>query len=193
MRIVGGMWRGRPIEAPKGSDQTRPTTDRTRESLASMILSERNLSLEDDTVLDAFAGSGAMAFELLSRGAKHATLVDVSRPAVRTIQQNARTLKAEALTCVIAADICRIAGTPALKGAPFDIVFLDPPYALAAEDVSKMVAQLIEAGQLAEDAIVVYERSADAAGLDVPALALAKTKKLGSTAVDLYRYGEQDG
>lgn len=193
MRIVGGMWRGRRIEAPKGMDQTRPTTDRARESIASMIYSERDLSLEGDTVLDAFAGSGAMAFELLSRGAAHATLVDVSRAAARAIQQNARALKADALTTAIVADISRIAGTPALKGAPFDIVFLDPPYAVAAEDVSKAVSALAEAGQLAQDAIVVYERAAEAPGLSVRALAPARTKKLGSTAVDLYRFGEAHG
>lgn len=193
MRIVAGIWRARRIEAPKGSDRTRPTTDRTRESVASMILSERCLSLADDTVLDAFAGSGAMAFELLSRGAAHATLVDSSRPAIRAIAQNARTLKAESLATIISADILRIAGTPALKGAPFDVVYLDPPYALDASDVSSMVDALIAANQLAEGGIVVYEHADGEPGLNVCALALAKSKKLGSTAVDLYRFGEVHG
>lgn len=193
MRIVAGIWRARRIEAPKGSDRTRPTTDRTRESVASMILSERDLSLADDTVLDAFAGSGAMAFELLSRGARHATLVDSSRPAIRVIAQNARTLKAESLTTVISGDILRIAGTAALKGAPFDVVYLDPPYALDASDVSSMVAVLIAANQLAEGGIVVYEHADGEPGLNVGALTLAKSKKLGSTAVDLYRFGEAHG
>lgn len=193
MRIVAGMWRGRRIEAPKGADQTRPTTDRTRESVASMIMSERGLSLEGDTVLDAFAGSGAMAFELLSRGARHATLVDSSRLAIRTISNNARALGAEGLATVISADISRIAGTPALKGAPFDVVFLDPPYALDARGVSGAVASLIAANQLAEGGIVVYERSYASPGLALGALTLAKSKKLGSTAVDLYRYGASHG
>lgn len=193
MRIVGGMWRGRHIETPKGMDQTRPTSDRNRESMASMIMSERDLSLEGDRVLDAFAGSGAMAFELLSRGAAHATLVDSSRPAMRAIQQNARELKAERLVTAITADVFRLVGTPALKGGPFDIVFLDPPYAYAAHDVSGLVAGLIASGQLADGGIVVYERAAQAPALDVAGLALAKTKKLGSTAVDLYRFGEAHG
>ena len=68
MRIVGGKWRGRRIEAPEGRGVTRPTTDRMRESIASMILSARGLDLSGESVLDAFAGSGAMGLELLSRG-----------------------------------------------------------------------------------------------------------------------------
>lgn len=193
MRIVGGIWRGRRIEAPKDSDRTRPTTDRTRESIASMILSERDLTLDGESVLDAFAGSGAMAFELLSRGAAHATLVDSSRPAIRVITQNARSLKAESIVFVLAGDVLRLAGTPALKGAPFDVVFLDPPYALRADDNSSLLSAMIASDQLAQGATVVYEHAAGESGLDVSALTLAKSKKLGSTAVDLYRFGEAHG
>ena len=68
MRIVGGKWKGRSIEAPQGRDVTRPTTDRAREQIASMVLSARGLDLSGDLVLDAFAGSGAMGLELFSRG-----------------------------------------------------------------------------------------------------------------------------
>ena len=193
MRIVAGIWRGRRIEAPKGSDHTRPTTDRTRESVASMIFSERDLSLEGDSVLDAFAGSGAMALELLSRGAAHATLVDSSRPAVNTIKQNVNALSAQGLTSVIAGDITRLAGTSALKGAPFDIVYLDPPYALSANDVSAMVEAIIGADQLSQGATVVYEYATGESPLNVSALTSVKTKKLGSTSVDLYRFGESHG
>ena len=67
MRIVGGKWKGRAIEAPDGKGTTRPTTDRTREAIASSILASRGLDLSESRVLDAFAGSGAMGFELLSR------------------------------------------------------------------------------------------------------------------------------
>ena len=155
MRIVGGIWRGRQIEAPRGSDQTRPTTDRTREAVASMILSDRYLTLDGESVLDAFAGSGAMAFELLSRGAAHATLVDSSRPAIRAITQNARTLKAENITSVVAGDVTRLAGTPALKGAPFDVVFLDPPY--ASRQVPQILTALLEKQLLGADARIVCE------------------------------------
>lgn len=193
MRIVAGIWRGRRIEAPKGSDTTRPTTDRTRESVASMIMSDRDLSLDGCSVLDAFAGSGAMGFELLSRGADHATFVDSSRPAIRVINQNANVLGAKNLVTVLAGDITRLAGTSALKGAPFDVIYLDPPYALSSEDVSALLSTLIASDQVAIGATVVYEYAAGESGLDVPELIAVKTKKLGSTAVDLYRFGEEHG
>ena len=90
MRIVGGKWRGRQIEAPEGRGVTRPTTDRMRESMASMILSARGLDLSGESVLDAFAGSGAMGLELLSRGAAHATFVDRDRGAVARLRRSAQ-------------------------------------------------------------------------------------------------------
>ena len=95
MRIVGGKWRGRRIEAPEGRGVTRPTTDRMRESIASMILSARGLDLSGESVLDAFAGSGAMGLELLSRGAAHATFVDRDRGAVARLRRSAQTLGAQ--------------------------------------------------------------------------------------------------
>ncbi|MFC2671225.1 RsmD family RNA methyltransferase, partial [Lancefieldella parvula] len=79
MRIVGGKWKGRAIEAPDGKGITRPTTDRTREAIASSILASRGLDISESRVLDAFAGSGAMGFELLSRGALYVTFVDKDR------------------------------------------------------------------------------------------------------------------
>ena len=192
MRIVGGEWRGRVLEAPKGNDTTRPTTDRTREAIASMVLNERGLSLEGCSVLDAFAGSGAMGLELLSRGAERVTFVDSSKAATRTVQRNVRMLKAEAKTTVIAGDSMRMAASPSLKGSPFDIVFLDPPYALDASLVSSLVTSLAKAGHLLAGASVVYEYALGGAGLQVLGLALVRSKKMGSTSVGLYRFGEAD-
>lgn len=77
-----------------------------------------------------------------------------------------------------------------LPGAPFGVVFLDPPYALDAGEVSRLVGLLASSGQLERGAIVVYERSSKAEGLDCPGLALAKTKTRGITAVDLHVYEE---
>ena len=78
MRIVGGKWRGLSVEAPEGRGTTRPTTDRNRERFASMILSAAGLDLSGVEVLDAFAGSGAMGFELVSRGAARAVSRDLA-------------------------------------------------------------------------------------------------------------------
>ena len=111
MRIVGGKWKGLAVEAPEGRGTTRPTTDRNRERIASMILSAAGLDLTGTRVLDAFAGSGAMGFELVSRGAASATFVDLDRRAVARIRRTAeRSLRADASEWrALAGDACSLA------------------------------------------------------------------------------------
>lgn len=185
MRIVGGKWRGRRIEAPEGRAVTRPTTDRMRESMASQILSACGLDLSGRSVLDAFAGSGAMGLELLSRGAARATFVDRDRRAVARLRRTAASLgAAEGEVAALAGDVFSLVSR-GLPGAPFDVVFLDPPYALSAERVSSLVDALARGGQLASGAVVVYEHAADAPGLDCDALGPARSRTHGITAVDL--------
>ncbi len=88
MRIVGGEWRGRPIDSPKGRDVSRPTTDRVREAIASMLESALPEGIEGSRVLDAFAGSGALGLEMLSRGAEHAVYFDLDRSAAALVKRN---------------------------------------------------------------------------------------------------------
>ena len=186
MRIVGGQWRGHPIEAPEGRDVTRPTTDRVREAMASMLLAARSLTLEGCRALDAYAGSGALGLELLSRGASWCTFVDVGRAAASRVRRNAQALGAAPATfAVVRGDVRRLAQAGRVAGAPFDLVLLDPPYATAATEVSALVADLARAGLLAPRALVLYERDAAAPGLDVAGLVVAKQKRYGKTAVDL--------
>jgi len=121
MRIIAGEWRGRPLIAPPGAS-TRPTADRVRETLFSMLASRLG-SFEDLRVADLFAGSGALGFEALSRGAAHATFVERDSKAVAAIRANAEKLGA--------ADRITIFSSSALalpRGGPFDLVFADPPY-----------------------------------------------------------------
>lgn len=79
MRIIGGEWRGRKIEEPRGRDVTRPTTDRVREACASMVMSAFDFDLDEVRVLDAFGGSGALGIEMLSRGARSLTTFEIDR------------------------------------------------------------------------------------------------------------------
>lgn len=191
MRIVGGEWRGRPIEAPDGRDVTRPTTDRVREACASMLLAARGLSLAGARVLDAFAGSGAMGLELASRGAAWVTFVDRDRASCARVARNARALGARpGAWRVVRADAMRIAA--AVPGAPFDVVVLDPPYATDARVVSGLVSDLAAAGGLADGALVLYERDAQAPGLASRGLAPLKSKRYGQTAVDLSSFARED-
>ena len=121
MRVIAGRYRGRRLQAPRGAD-TRPTSDRVRESLFSMLG-----DVEGDRVLDVFAGSGALAIEALSRGAASAVLVEQDRRVVDVIRANlepledadARVVQAEALAWLRRAE------------GDFDLVFLDPPYSSA--------------------------------------------------------------
>lgn len=121
MRIVAGQWRGRPLAAPVGMD-TRPTADRVRETLFSMLISRLG-TFEELRVADLFAGSGALGFEALSRGAATATFVERDSKAVAAIRANAARLGAE--------DRVRILGGSALalpRSDPFDLILADPPY-----------------------------------------------------------------
>lgn len=187
MRIVGGKWKGLAVEAPEGRGTTRPTTDRNRERIASMILSAAGLDLTGTRVLDAFAGSGAMGFELVSRGAASATFVDLDRRAVARIRRTAeRSLRADASEWrALAGDACSLAEQGRIPGGPFGVVFLDPPYAVEASRVAALVRALAARGALERGAIVVYERSAKSPGIEGAGLDLAKSKSQGITAVDL--------
>jgi 16S rRNA (guanine966-N2)-methyltransferase len=126
MRIIAGKWRSRVIAAPP-SLSTRPTADRTRETLFSMLASRLG-SFEDLSLADLFAGSGALAFEALSRGAARATLVENDAAARRTITANAATLGAEVE--ILACSALRL--PPAAR--PFDLILADPPYAAGSGD-----------------------------------------------------------
>lgn len=122
MRIIAGRWRGRIIDAPPGR-KTRPTSDRVREAWMSAMQTE----VPESMVLDLFAGSGALGFELLSRGAEHVTFVERASPALRTLKQNAARLhvEPEEFTVVRADAIEYAAGLPELA---FDLAVADPPY-----------------------------------------------------------------
>lgn len=118
MRIIAGQWRGRSLAAPEGK-ATRPTADRTREALFSMLASRLG-SFEGLKVADICAGTGALGLEALSRGAAHCTFVERDRAAVDALRANIAKLGAEAEVRAIAAE--------SFVGGPFDIVLIDPPY-----------------------------------------------------------------
>jgi 16S rRNA (guanine966-N2)-methyltransferase len=128
MRIIAGQWRGRVLVAPKG-DATRPTADRTREALFSMLTS-RVGSFEGLAVADLFAGSGALGFEALSRGAASCLFVEQDRAALDALRANAEKLGVRA--DVRAASVMSLG--PAAK--PLDVIMMDPPYGIGAGSVA---------------------------------------------------------
>ena len=125
MRIIAGRFRRRTLRAPKGQ-LTRPTTDRTRESLFSLI--ESRMPLDGADVLDLFAGTGALGFEALSRGAVAITFVESQAAVLKVARQNARDLDAEDEVVFLRADAVRYLDR--YQGPPYDLILADPPYDL---------------------------------------------------------------
>ena len=140
MRIIAGEWRGRKLVAPEGR-QTRPTADRTRETLFSMLASRLG-SFEGLRVADLYAGSGALGIEALSRGAEHVTFVETDRAALKAIAANSKTLGGDDRIAVRAMSAATLP-----VGHPFDLIFADPPYEPGSG--SEAVAAVAKAGWLA--------------------------------------------
>ena len=175
MRIIAGKWRGRPIEAPPGLG-TRPTTDRVRETLFSMLAS-RLRSFEDLRVADLFAGSGALGFEALSRGAASATFVESDAKAAAVIRRNAAKL---------GASIEQLTGSAlALPHSDaFDLVFADPPYSTGSG--TAVVAAVTKANWLAHGGWMSVETSRDDA-VDTGGLVVEATRTVGRARLTLLR------
>lgn len=181
MRIVAGELRGRRISAPAG-DTTRPTSDRVRESMFALIGPVDGL-----TVLDLFAGSGALGLEALSRGAGRATFVDRDPAAVAAIRRNTEILDDPARARVVRSDWRAAVAREARAGTRFGLCLLDPPYSLLPRirrDLSTVLAPILE-----PRAIIVLEGSKDDEPIEVPDLAVASRtdREYGGTRVSVIR------
>lgn len=130
LRIIAGQWRGRKLQVPAG-DTTRPTADRTRETLFSMLVSRLG-DFEGLAVADLFAGSGALGLEALSRGAASCLFAEQDPAAIRAIRANIAALHVQSQCDVRAGSVMALGAAK----APLDLVLLDPPYASGAGDVA---------------------------------------------------------
>lgn len=178
MRIIAGEWRGRKLVAPKG-DLTRPTADRTRETLFSM-LNSRLGSLEGLSVVDLFAGSGALGLEALSRGAEFCLFVEQDRHALDAIKANIAALDARTRTSVTAGSVMTLG--PAK--VPHDLVLLDPPYASGAGEVA--LDRLLRLGWIGEATWIAIETGADES-VKVKTLSVEAERKVGKAKLTLLR------
>lgn len=153
MRIVAGSARGRVLKAPKDAARIRPTADRVRETVFNVL----GQHLDGLSVLDLFAGTGALGLEALSRGARSAVLVDSGREALGLCRENAAALGMSALAEVLAQSVESAVPSLGKAGRKFDLVFIDPPYALK---VGASTAQAVaEAGLLETGGRVIVEHS----------------------------------
>jgi len=175
VRIIAGKWRGRTIEAPPGQ-ATRPTADRVRETLFSMLTS-RVGSFEDLRVADLFAGSGALGFEALSRGAASATFVENDAKAAAIIRRNAEKLGASV----------QILGSSALalpRSQAFHLILADPPYAIGSGTAA--VKAVEAAGWLASGGWMSVETSRNDP-VDPGGLVIDATRDIGRAGLTLLR------
>jgi 16S rRNA (guanine966-N2)-methyltransferase len=177
VRIIAGDFRGHPLVAPRGR-ATRPTSDRVREALFSILGDVEGLD-----VLDLFAGSGALGLEALSRGARHATFVETAHAAVQAIRANVESLDVRARTRLVAGDVRR-----ALREVSgIGLVFLDPPY--AASDTEAVLADLDASGALLDGAWIVLEHASRTEPPEGSAArTLRFTRTYGDTALTFYRH-----
>jgi 16S rRNA (guanine966-N2)-methyltransferase len=154
-RIIGGSARGRRLRTPPGNS-TRPTADRVREALFSALESELG-TISGLHVLDLFAGSGAVGLEARSRCASSVTLGEADRATAAVIRQNVKDLGFDHVDVAVARVerwVDQVGGPPA-----FDVVYADPPYPMSTPQVADLLGRLVVSGRLAEDAVVVVERS----------------------------------
>ncbi len=186
MRITGGVFRSRALVAPRGQE-TRPTSDRVREALFSMLASDGVFG--EPRVLDLYAGSGALGLEALSRGASEVVMVESARPAVAAIRENIQALDVGDQVTLVTRP-CERALDPGedrsgLKG-PFDLVLLDPPYA----DVkTKGFAEVLQraADLLGSGGVLVLEHDAKDEPAAPEGLEVDRRRRHGDTILSLFR------
>lgn len=179
MRVISGTARGTQLKTIEGL-ATRPTVDRVKEAIFSTI----QFNIREANVLDAFAGSGALGIEALSRGASQATFVDASEACQRIILQNLEKTRLVDKAICLRGDILTL-----LKGQreAFDLVFLDPPY--GQQWCGKVMQALVDYQLLSEDAIVIVEYNADELlAQNYGDLVQIKSYKYGNTEVSRYEY-----
>ena len=181
MRVIAGTWRGRPLVAPKG-DATRPTADRTREALFSMLASRLG-SFEGLAVADLFAGSGALGIEALSRGAASCLFVEQDRAAVDALKANLAKLEARAPDYRIdvrATSVMALGPAP----APLDLILMDPPYGSGAGNVA--LDKLARLGWT-EPATWISIETAKAEEIDIAGFTIDATRVHGKARLTLLR------
>lgn len=178
MRIISGTWRSRALVAPKG-DTTRPTADRTRETLFSM-LNSRLGSFEELAVLDLFAGSGALGLEALSRGVASCTFVEHDAAALKALETNIEKLGAKAKSDIRRSSVLSLGS--AIK--PFDLILMDPPYASGAGAVA--LDKLGRLGWFAPSAWISVE-TGNKEDIDVKGFNIDTVRDVGKARLTLLR------
>jgi len=181
MRVISGRARGLPLKAVPGHE-TRPTADRVKEALFSII----GPYFDGERVLDLFAGTGGLGIEALSRGAAHAVFVDVNPRSIEVVRRNLEAAKLSDLAEIYRNDAWKAVKALARKGQPFDLIFLDPPYAM--KNMDELLLEMESRGLIADGATAVIEHAADTVYPDrIGSLDRVRLARYGDTALSVYR------
>lgn len=190
MRIVAGSLKGRAIVAPEGQG-TRPTSDRARQAVFN-VLEHASWAepLDGMRVIDLYAGSGALGFEAISRGAAFALFVETDDEARGAIRENADAYGVMGRTRVHRRSAIDLGGRPGSDGEAFDLAFLDPPYRMGLGE--QTLARLIEGHWLRPGAVVVFERGSDEPEIDTPGYERLDARDYGAARVLFLRLQAAD-
>lgn len=190
MRIVSGDFRGKALVAPAG-DATRPTSDRARQAIFNILEhAPWSAGVRDQRVIDLFAGSGALGFEALSRGASFCLFVETDEAARGAIRDNVEALGGLfGKTRVHRRSAIDLGVKPGADGPAFDLAFLDPPYAKGLGE--QALARLAAGGWLAPGAIVVFERGASEPAFQVEGFEPLDTRDYGAARVHFLKFQPQ--
>ena len=181
MRIAGGEWRGRILKSPDG-DGVRPTQDRVREALFSMLLNE----IHGTRFLDLFAGAGGVGLEAISRGASECTFVELAPRHLAILRGNVSALAADLRCTLVRADAFAWLGS--FAGAPFDIAFADPPYELGAErGYAGMLEAMAANGVVRRGGLFIAEMKSRHAPEESLGWELCRDRTYGQTRIAVYR------
>lgn len=189
MRVIGGQFASRIITAPPGR-ATRPTQDRVREGLFSRL--DAYGALENAQVLDAFAGSGALGIEAISRGASHVTFVESDVRAMRVLKSNLRSLGIEDLATLHRGDALAAGILPLLCVRSYSLILLDPPYRIDKSKVKRFIASLDDAGGLEDGAFVTWEHDAASTAEWPSRFSPLGGRAYGTTEIDIAVYRKEE-
>ncbi len=186
MRIISGSQRGRRLAEFDGTG-IRPTSDRAREAIFSILLSRFD-SLHGLGILELFAGTGAMSLEALSRGARSAILIDSSLESIKLVTDNISRCKMENSTELIKQDVLAALSVVARKG-PFDLIFMDPPYN---QGLIPLVLEQISTLQLLQHDGIILAESAAKEQIELPdAFELDSTRTYGNSKIHLIKWNQR--
>jgi len=191
MRIVAGSLKGRTITTPEGQG-TRPTSDRARQAVFNVLEHAAWAEpLDGMRVMDLYAGSGALGFEAISRGAAFALFVETDEEARGAIRENADAFQVMGRTRVHRRSAIDLGPRPRSDGEAFDLAFLDPPYRKGLGELT--LARLLEGGWLKPGALVVFERGSDEPEIDTPGYRRLDARDYGAARVLFLRAGSAEG